>query len=110
MSLYLDDGDVRLYHGDALEQLRTMPDGCVDMVATSPPFYGLRDYGVDGQIGLEETPDEWVARLVAVFRECRRVLADHGTLWVEIGDSYMANQSGTNLGGIAPSAWTGRSN
>src|SRR6185503_611604 len=96
MSLFLDDGDVRLYHGDALEQLRGLPDGCVDMVATSPPFYGLRDYGtgvwgkcgarrIDRQIGLEETPDQWVDNLVAVFRECRRVLADHGTLWVEIG-------------------------
>jgi DNA modification methylase len=88
VSLYLRDPDVELHHGDALDVLRTMPDGCVDMVATSPPFYGLRDYGVDGQIGLEETPDQWVDRLVAVFRECRRVLADHGTLWVEIGDSY----------------------
>ena len=90
---YLDDGDLRLYHGDAIDVLRQLPDGSVDMVATSPPFYGLRDYGVDGQIGLEETPDEWVARLVSVFRECRRVLADHGTLWVEIGDSYAANRT-----------------
>lgn len=56
VSLFLDDGDVKLYHGDCLDQLRALPDGCVDMVATSPPFYGLRDYGVDGQIGLEETP------------------------------------------------------
>jgi len=94
MSLFLDDGDVKLYHGDALEQLRGLSDGCVDMVATSPPFYGLRDYGSDGQIGLEETPDQWVASLVAVFRECRRVLADHGTLWVEIGDSYNASTRG----------------
>ena len=58
------------------------------MCCTSPPFYGLRDYGMDGQIGLEESPDEWVARLVEVFREVRRVLRDDGTLWVEIGDSY----------------------
>ena len=71
MSLFLDDGDVRLFHGDALEQLRGLPDGCVDMVATSPPFYGLRDYGSDGQIGLAdmhtigaEAPhlEEWIAR------------------------------------------------
>jgi len=92
MTLFLDDGDVRLFNGDALDVLRSLPDGCVDMVATSPPFYGLRDYGVDGQVGLEDTPDEWVANLVAVFRECRRVLADHGTLWVEIGDSYATGQ------------------
>jgi len=152
---YLQDPDVTLYHGDALETLRQLPDGCVDMVATSPPFYGLRDYGtgrwdggdpdcdhddvirgkavaqvgttgfsanresqinmamgshgkngcpacgarrVDAQIGLEETPDEWVARLVAVFRECRRVLADHGTLWVEIGDSYAHPAMGGTAG------------
>jgi DNA modification methylase len=60
------------------------------MCATSPPFYGLRDYNAEGQIGLEESPDEWVARLVEVFREVRRVLRDDGTLWVEIGDSYGA--------------------
>ena len=60
------------------------------MCATSPPFYGLRDYGSEGQIGLESNPDEWVARLVEVFREVRRVLRDDGTLWVEIGDSYGA--------------------
>ena len=104
MNLYLDDGDVRLYHGDALDVLRSMPDGCVDMVATSPPFYGLRDYGMDGQIGLEETPDQWVDRLVAVFRECRRVLADHGTLWVEIGDSYTNGPAGGTAG-----QWNGSS-
>jgi DNA modification methylase len=102
VSLYLSDPDVTLHHGDALDVLRTMPDGCVDMVATSPPFYGLRDYGVDGQIGLEETPDQWVDRLVAVFRECRRVLADHGTLWVEIGDSYAGAgySNHANTGGL----------
>ena len=153
MTVYLADPDVTLYHGDALDVLRSLPDGCVDMVATSPPFYGLRDYGtgtweggnprcdhapeqpepkiydngqgegyasnnqnwnkkgrtfagnecpkcgarrVDRQIGLEETPDQWVARLVAVFSECRRVLADHGTLWVEIGDSYANTEFGRN--------------
>ena len=95
---WLDDGDVRLYHGDCLDVLRTMPDRSVHMCATSPPFYGLRDYGVDGQIGLEETPDEWVARLVAVFREVKRVLRDDGTLWIEIGDSYLANSRGATGG------------
>lgn len=93
MTPWLDDGDVRLYHGDCLDVLRSLPDRSVHMCATSPPFYGLRDYGVDGQIGLEESPDEWVARLVAVFREVRRVLRDDGTLWVEIGDSYNSGTS-----------------
>ena len=60
----------------------------VHTVVTSPPYYGLRDYGVDGQIGLEVTPDEYIANLVAVFRECKRILRDDGTLWVNIGDSY----------------------
>src|SRR5690606_29190569 len=64
---------------------------------TSPPYFGLRDYGVDGQIGLEETPQEYVERLVAVFREVRRVLRDDGTLWLNLGDSY-ASQGGAHGG------------
>lgn len=101
MTLFLDDGDVRLYHGDCLDVLRSLPDRSVHMCATSPPFFGLRDYQVDGQIGLEESPDEWVARLVAVFREVRRVLRDDGVCFIEIGDSYVssahrgARESGT---------------
>jgi DNA modification methylase len=77
-----------LHHGDALDVLRGMPDNSVNCCVTSPPYYGLRDYGVDGQIGLEETPEAYIARLVDVFREVRRVLTDDGTLWVNIGDSY----------------------
>jgi len=144
-SVWLEDPDVTLYHGDCLDVLRTLPDQSVHMCATSPPFYGLRDYGtgewdggdpdcdhphpkagdvarnqasstlvgtaqshasngarevchkcgarrVDRQIGLEETPQEWCDRLVAVFREVRRVLRDDGTLWIEIGDSYAQTQ------------------
>jgi DNA modification methylase len=67
---------------------RTLPDGSVRCVVTSPPYWGLRDYGNDGQIGLEQTPDEYVAQIVEVFREVRRVLADDGTLWLNLGDSY----------------------
>ncbi len=76
-----------------------LADGSVQCVVTSPPYYGLRDYGVDGQIGLEVTPDEYIANLVEVFRECKRILRDDGTLWVNIGDSYNGsapNQSGQN--------------
>lgn len=87
----LDDDDLTLFNGDCLDVLSELPDESVHMCATSPPFYGLRDYGMDGQIGLEETPEEWVERLVDVFREVRRVLRHDGTLWVEIGDSYNAN-------------------
>ena len=68
-----------------------LADESVNCVITSPPYYGLRNYGVDGQLGLEQTPDEYVANMVAVFRECKRVLKDDGTLWVNIGDSYASN-------------------
>lgn len=77
-------------HGDAIEQLRTLPDESVHTCITSPPYWALRDYKMPGQIGLERTPEEYVARIVAVFAEVRRVLRDDGTLWVNIGDSYNA--------------------
>ncbi len=77
-----------ILHGDALSLLREMPDESVNCCITSPPYWGLRDYGVDGQIGLERTPEEYVSRLVDVFREVRRVLRDDGTLWLNLGDSY----------------------
>ena len=79
--------------GDSLEQLKTLPDATVNTCVTSPPYYGLRDYGVDGQIGLEETPEHYINKLVELFREVKRVLRDDGTLWVNIGDSY-ASTSG----------------
>lgn len=84
--------------GDALEQLRLMPDESVQCCVTSPPYYGLRDYGVDGQIGLEETLDEFLDRLVAVFAEVRRVLRSDGTLWLNIGDSYASKPRGSDNG------------
>lgn len=80
--------------GDCIEKMRELPDKSVHCCVTSPPYYGLRDYGVDGQIGLEETPAEFVARLVAVFREVRRVLRDDGTAWVNMGDSYATGGKG----------------
>ncbi len=85
----------RILIGDCLEVLRGLPDGMVQTCVTSPPYYGLRDYGHAGQIGLEETPDAYVARLVNVFREVRRVLRDDGTLWLNLGDSY-ARAGGTD--------------
>ena len=75
--------------GDALEQLRSLPSGSVHCVVTSPPYWGLRDYGVDGQIGLEASLAEFLAKLVAVFEEVRRVLRDDGTCWVNMGDCYV---------------------
>lgn len=74
--------------GDALASLRTLPDASVQCCVTSPPYWGLRDYGAERQIGQESTPEEYVARLVEVFREVRRVLADDGVLWLNLGDTY----------------------
>ena len=86
--------------GDCIESMRTLPDKSVQMCVTSPPYYGLRDYGVDGQIGLEETPAEFIGRLVEVFREVRRVLQDDGTAWVNMGDSYATDSKwGGSTGG-----------
>lgn len=85
---YVQDTDFTLWHGDVREVLPTLEAESVDCALTSPPFYALRDYGVEGQIGLEASPDEWAAELVGVFREVRRVLKPAGTLWVECGDSY----------------------
>lgn len=81
-------GDTTIYVGDCIESMRAMPDRSVNCCVTSPPYFGLRDYGHDGQIGLEPTPNEFVSALVAVFREVRRVLRDDGTLWLNLGDSY----------------------
>lgn len=84
---------VRIINGDCRGMLATLPDASVHCVVTSPPYFGLRDYGVDGQIGLEATPEAFVAELVAVFREVRRVLRADGTLWLNLGDSYVNNPS-----------------
>lgn len=77
--------------GDALEVLRQMPDESIHCCVTSPPYWGLRDYGVEGQLGLEKTPDEYVIKMIAVFCEVRRVLRNDGTLWLNLGDSYARN-------------------
>lgn len=82
------------YTGDCRALLDQLPDGCVQTCITSPPYFGLRDYGLDGQIGLEETPAAFVAELVAIFSKVRRVLHDDGTLWINIGDSYAGSRSG----------------
>src|SRR6185436_18440912 len=101
---------VRIIIGDALEQLRLLPAESVHCCVTSPPYYGLRDYGCAGQIGLEPTPDEYIAALVAVFREVRRVLRPDGTLWVNIGDSYPGAFGAQSRGGAPSAASTLRGN
>lgn len=83
-----DSGDVVIYHGNAEALLPSMPAESVNCCVTSPPYWGLRDYGVDGQIGLEKTPEEYVAKIVGVFEHVRRVLRADGTVWLNLGDSY----------------------
>jgi DNA modification methylase len=84
----VDKLDHRFLLGDSLEMLRNLPDQSVHCCVTSPPYYGLRDYGIGGQIGLEQTPDEYIAKMVQVFGEVKRVLRDDGTVFLNIGDSY----------------------
>ncbi|WP_225024279.1 DNA-methyltransferase [Pseudomonas aeruginosa] len=94
--------------GDCLDALRAMPDQSFHCCVTSPPYFGLRDYGMPGQIGLEQTPAEFVSRLVEVFREVRRVLRDDGTLWLNLGDSYATDGKwGGSSGGKHASALHG---
>ena len=90
MEPYYEDDRITLHHGDALEVVRSLPDGLARCIVTSPPYFGLRDYGADGQIGAEASVGEYVDRMVELFRELRRVLADDGTLWLNLGDSYNA--------------------
>lgn len=82
--------------GDALSELKRMETEIVDCCITSPPYYNLRDYGIDGQIGLETIPEEYISKLVDVFREVRRILKQDGTLWLNIGDSYAGSGKGKN--------------
>lgn len=87
---------ISILQGDCRDVLKTLPDGSVHCVVTSPPYFGLRDYGVAGQIGLEATPDAFVAEMVAVFREIRRALRPDGTAWLNLGDSYAGSGKGGN--------------
>lgn len=78
----------KIYNGDALETLKGFPKESINMCITSPPYWGLRDYGVDGQLGLESTFEEYITKLCDIFDEVKRVLTNDGTCWVNIGDSY----------------------
>ncbi len=92
---YEEDWGV-VINGDVLEILRCLPDGCVDMVITSPPYWGLRHYGVDGQIGLEDSLEEYLDKMIEVMKELKRVVKDEGSIWVNIGDCYGGNSKGAN--------------
>jgi DNA modification methylase len=82
---------IQIIHDDVIDGLKQIPDQAVQCVVTSPPYWGLRDYGVEGQIGLEKTPEEFIQKMVEVFREVKRVLRDDGTVWLNLGDGYNAN-------------------
>ncbi len=88
----------KIYNMDCLEGLKQLPDNSINCCVTSPPYWGLRDYGVEGQLGLESTPEEYVSKMVEIFREVKRVLRDDGTLWLNLGDSYAGNCSRTSTG------------
>src|SRR5262245_57839509 len=99
-----------IHHGDVRAILPTLPSGSVQGVVTSPPYWGLRDYGVSGQLGLEPTPEEYVANMVSVFREVRRVLRDDGTLWLNLGDSYATQRNDHDWlksGAMSKKGWHG---
>lgn len=98
MNLAISHPNLEVYCGDAIDVLSKLPDESVQMCVTSPPYWGLRDYGVEGQLGLEKTPEEFIAKMVAVFAEVRRVLKKDGTAWVNMGDSYVGSgmTGGTN--------------
>lgn len=91
-SIFHQDDTVTLHHGHALDVARTLPTASVQTIVTSPPYFGLRDYGEDGQIGAEQSPSEFVQSLVALFGELRRVLANDGSLWLNLGDSYYSGR------------------
>ncbi len=86
-----------ILQGDALEKLKEIPDNTIDCVMTSPPYWNLRDYDDENQLGLEETPDEYINNLCNIFDEVKRVLKESGTCWVNIGDTYAG--SGKGVGG-----------
>ena len=89
-----EDHRYTIIEGDCIKGMATLPDGCVHTCVTSPPYWGLRDYGHDDQIGAEKTPEEFVENMVDVFREVRRILRDDGTVWLNLGDSYARNGGG----------------
>ena len=87
---YIDN----IFEGNAVDVLKRLPPDIINCCITSPPYYGLRDYGHDGQIGLEKSPEAYIERLCEVFGEVRRVLRPDGTLWVVIGDCYSGSSKG----------------
>ena len=96
-----------LYQGDCLEQMANLPDKLIQTCVTSPPYFALRDYGVSGQVGLESTLEEYVDKIVEVFRGVRRILCDDGTVWLNLGDSYNSSGKGHSSSGQKPACVAG---
>ena len=94
LQLVLQSGGI--CQGEAYNVLKTFPDNCIDMVMTSPPYWALRDYGVEGQLGLENTSEEYILKLCDIFDEVKRVLKDTGSCWVNLGDTYSGSSNGSN--------------
>ena len=84
-----------IIQGDCLQVLQSIKPESIDMCMTSPPYWGLRDYGIDGQYGLEKTPELYIERMTAVFSEVKRVLRVEGTLWLNVGDTYSGSGKGS---------------
>jgi len=102
--------DSYVVQGEALDVLRRLPSGFVQCIVTSPPYWQLRDYGCEGQLGLEKTPGEYIGKMVDIFREAKRVLRSDGTLWVNIGDSFIHYGKSENFGGNPESMGRNRKN
>lgn len=98
----------KIYNGNSLDVLKIFPDNIVDCVVTSPPYWALRDYGVEGQLGLEKTFQEYVSNLCDIFDEIKRVLKEDGTCWVNIGDTYISKGEGRHKGYNDPKYKNGR--
>lgn len=107
LGLLKEKHEMMLLQGDCLELMKTLPDKSVQTCVTSPPYWGLRDYGVEGQLGLEKTPEEYVSKMVEIFREVKRTLKDDGTLWLNLGDSYAQGGSGGCSGKSTLQGYTG---
>ncbi|BBX88192.1 DNA-methyltransferase [Mycolicibacterium aubagnense] len=113
MTVHFQDSTVTLHCGRALDSARDLPDESVNCIVTSPPYYNLRDYGIDGQYGMERTPGEYVENLRTLFTELHRVLSRDGTLWLNLGDTYSARadaSAGPTAGRGRPRVMPGRSN
>ena len=110
MDAFLTIGPVSIYKGDVRSVLPVFPDESIHCCVTSPPYWGLRDYGVENQLGLERTPEEYIANMVTVFREVKRVLRPDGTLWLNMGDSYQSGSRGEYTKDRAPNSVLQKSN